>query len=88
MRGYRVLKKSGKMDRIASLKEALTEQSLGLTVKHFSSCLMGANGYLISEIVVRQYLLLRIGGLNLNQTLLFSLGKRSCKVIYPLPKEW
>ena len=76
------------MDRIASLKEALTEQNLGLTDKHFSSYVMGANGYLISEIVVRQYLLLRIGGLNLNQALLFSLGKRSGKVIYPLPKEW
>jgi len=88
MRGYRVLKQSGKIDRIASLKEALTEQSLGLTVKHFSSYLMGVNGYLIGEIVVRQYLLLRIGGLNLNQALLFSLGKRSGKVIYPLPKEW
>ena len=88
IRGYRVLKQSGKIDRIASLKEALTEQSLGLTVKHFSSYLMGVNGYLIGEIIVRQYLLLRIGGLNLNQALLFSLGKRSGTVIYPLPKEW
>jgi len=88
MRGYRVLKQSGKIDRIAFLKEALTEQSLGLTDKHFSSYLMGMNGYLIGEIVVRQYLLFRIGGLNLNKALLSSLGEKKGKVIFPLPKAW
>ena len=88
MRGYRAIKQSGRTGIISKVKEALTEQSLGLTVKHFSSYLMGVNGYLVGEIVVRQYLLLRIGGFNLNQALLFALGKRGGKVIYPLPKEW
>jgi len=87
MRGYYALKKSSKIDLISSVKEALSEQDLKLSKKYFSSYLMGAS-YPFGEIVVRQYLLLRIGGLNLNQALLFSLGKRNGKVIYPLPKEW
>jgi polysaccharide biosynthesis PFTS motif protein len=87
MRGYRLLKESNRLNQISKTREVLTEQRLNLTSKDFSPYLMGA-GHSSSEIILRQYLLLRIGGLNLNQALLFSLGKRSGKVIYPLPKEW
>lgn len=87
MRGYRLLKQSGQMDLIARLKQSLSEQQLNLTNKNFTVFLMGA-GYLYGEIVVRQYLLIRIGGLTLNQALLYAAGKRGAKVIYPLPKVW
>ena len=87
MRGYRQLKQSGRIDLIARVKEALTEQEFGLSAKDFSPYMMGA-GCSYGEIVVRQYLLIRIGGLNLNQALLHSLGKNGGKVIFPLPKEW
>ena len=87
MRGYRLLKKSNRLNQISKTREVLTEQRLNLTSKDFSPYLMGA-GHSSSEIILRQYLLVRFGGLNLNQALLFSLGKRSGKVIYPLPKEW
>lgn len=87
MRGYRVLKQSGQIDLIAKVKEALTEQEFSLSAKDFSACLMGA-GCSYGEIVVRQYLLIRIGGLGLNQALLHALGKNGGKVIFPLPKEW
>ena len=87
MRGYRLLKQLNQIDLISRVKLALTEHQLNLTDKNFSPFLMGA-GCAYGEIVVRQYLLLRIGGLNLNQALLFSLGKENGKVIYPLPKEW
>jgi len=87
MRGYRVLKQSGRIDLIAQVKEALTEQEFDLSAKDFSPCMMGA-GCSYGEIVVRQYLLIRIGGLNLNQALLHALGKSDGKVIFPLPKEW
>ncbi len=87
MRGYRLLKQSGRIDLIAKVKEALTEQEFSLSAKDFSPCIMGA-GCSYGEIVVRQYLLIRIGGLNLNQALLHALGKSDGKVIFPLPKEW
>lgn len=87
IRGYRLLKQSGRIDLIAKVKEALTEQEFDLSAKDFSPYMMGA-GCSYGEIVVRQYLLIRIGGLNLNQALLHALGKSDGKVIFPLPKEW
>ena len=87
MRGYRVLKKSDQMDRISKVKQALTEEKLKLTYKSFSAFFLGS-GYFRGEIIVRQYLLNRIGGLGLNQALLLASAKRKGKVIYPLPKEW
>lgn len=75
------------MDRIALVKQALTEQPLGLTKKHFSSVVMG-RGAASGEIVVRQYLLIRVGGINLNHTLLLALGKDKGRVAFPLPKVW
>lgn len=82
-----MLKQSGHLDRIALAKQALTEQPLGLTRKHFSSIVMG-RGAASGEIVVRQYLLIRVGGINLNHALLLALGKDKGRVAFPLPKEW
>jgi polysaccharide biosynthesis PFTS motif protein len=87
MRGYQKLKHIGQLDRISLVKQALTEQTLNLTNKNFSSYVMGA-GLLSGEIIVRQYLLVRVGGINLNCALLLALGKEHGQVIYPLPKEW
>lgn len=87
MRGYRMLKQSGHLDRIAGVKQALTEHPLGLAIQHFSTVVMGS-GAVSGEIVVRQYLLLRIGGINLNCALLLALGKTGGSVVFPLPKEW
>jgi polysaccharide biosynthesis PFTS motif protein len=88
MRGYRLLKQSGRITLISQVREALSENSLGLTKMHFSPYLVGENGCLVGEIVVRQYLLVRVGGYGLNQALLFAFGKPGGKVIYPLPKAW
>ncbi len=87
IRGYRALKKNNQLDRISLLKQALTEQQLSVPKEHFSLYLMGA-GYSAAEVVLRQYLLIRIAGLNLNKALLYALGKSDGKVIFPLPKEW
>lgn len=81
------MKQSGHLDRISLVKQALTEQPLGLTKKHFSSVVMGA-GAASGEIAVRQYLLVRIGSANLNQALLLALGKDKGRVVFPLPKVW
>lgn len=87
MRGYRALKQSGHVDRIAVVKQALTEYSLNLPKGYFSSVVMGA-GAISGEIVVRQYLLIRVGGINLNRALLLALGKDHGRVVFPLPREW
>ncbi len=87
MRSYRVLKKSGHLDRISQVKQVLTESPLNLPRKHFSSVVMGC-GAASGEIVVRQYLLIRVGGLDLNRALLLALGSDQGKVIFPLPREW
>lgn len=87
MRGYRALRHNGGIDRIAQVKQALTEHHLNLTRREFSPLLMG-RGIEFGETVVRQYLLVRCGGLNLNQALLSALGKKDGVVVFYLPKEW
>ena len=87
MRGYRKLKQANQLSRISLVKQSLTERPLNLTNNHFSSYVMGA-GLLSGEIIVRQYLLARLGGNSLNRALLLAIGKEHGRVIYPLPKEW
>jgi len=87
MRGYRLLKQSGHLDRVAAVKQALTEHPLGFTKEHFSPVVMGC-GASSGEIIVRQYLLVRVGGLDLNRALLIALGTKGGRVVFPLPKEW
>jgi polysaccharide biosynthesis PFTS motif protein len=45
-------------------------------------------GIASSELIVRQYLLVRLGGINLNRALLLAAGKKNTKVVFPLPPEW
>jgi polysaccharide biosynthesis PFTS motif protein len=75
------------MGVIAAVKQELTTHSLNLHERHFSSTVMGA-GKMSGELVVRQYLLVRVGGTNLNQALLMSAGKPNVKVVYAMPSEW
>ncbi len=87
MHGYRALKKAGRLDVIAEVKHALTVTPLGLAPGHLSPLLFG--GALESgELAVRQYLLLRIGGLDLNGALLIALAMPEKGVVFPLPKPW
>lgn len=87
MRGYRALKQSGHLDRIALVNQALTERKLGIQTRYFSKFILGA-GVASGEIAVRQYLLIRIAGLNLNGALLLASGQEGGSVIFPLPGEW
>ena len=82
-----MLKQSGHLDRISVVKQALTEHLLDLTRSHFSAFLMG-EGAAFGEVIVRQYLLLRVGGLNLNCALLLALSHERGCVVFPLPNEW
>ena len=87
MRGYQSLRKSGSIHRIAMVKQALTEHALSRVSRNLSGTIMG-QGDGFGEAVIRQYLLVRIGGLNLNKALLVALGKKNGRVVFYLPKAW
>ncbi len=85
MREYLVQKQSGHIDRIAKAKQALSSTQLGLTNEHFSPFVMGVA---VGEIAVRQYLLIRLGGINLNCALLRASTDKRGSIVLPLPKQW
>lgn len=87
MRGYHNLKSIGHIGSINSLKQELTKSKLNLRERDFSKNILGA-GLPYAELVVRQYLLVHIGGINLNKALLLSAGKPQAKVVYAMPSEW
>lgn len=87
MRGYRNLKKSEMFDAISTIKRELTTCNLSIDERFFSARFFGA-GLPFAELIIRQYLLVRIGGLNLNRALLFAAGKSGGKVIFPMPSQW
>lgn len=86
MRGYRSLKRSGSLRRVAALKEALTATPV-FSAKGNAEILIGLNGD-ASEIAVRQFLLVRLVGTGLGAELLSSVGKHNAPVAYPLPSAW
>lgn len=87
MRGYRCLRETGRLGRIADIKQAMTTRMLDISETQISPYIMGASAP-VGEIVVRQYLLVRIGGANLNRALLSAAGKNGARVIYAMPSEW
>ncbi|MFZ5981193.1 MAG: polysaccharide biosynthesis PFTS motif protein, partial [Candidatus Zixiibacteriota bacterium] len=87
MRGYRYLKQSNKLEKIAEIKEELTVTVLERCGESASKLIFGA-GREVSELITRQYLLLRLADLNLNRALLCAIGKRNAFVDFPMPREW
>ena len=87
LRGYRFLKTLNQLGRIAAVSQMLTNTKLSQCESLVSKLIFGA-GLKDAERIIRQYLLLRLGGLNLNKALLYASGKSHTKVVYPLPIEW
>lgn len=87
MRAYLNLRRMKAVDIIQSIKHDLTEHHLNLSSMHFSPTIMGEEAAL-GETIVRQYLLTRVGGLELNRALLSAIGKKNGCVVFYLPKEW
>jgi polysaccharide biosynthesis PFTS motif protein len=87
MRGYRVLRDTSKLSQIAAVKQAITEHSLNLPLSSFSALIMG-KGIVAGELVIRQNLLIRLGGNSLNSALLLAVGKKDEYITLPIPKEW
>lgn len=87
MRGHRLLKKSGNLGLIATIQSELTERALGIGAKELAPSVFGA-AIDVAELVVRQYLLLRLGGGRLSCVLLSTLAHPGAKIVYPMPSEW
>jgi len=87
MRGYRFLKKTGQLGLLVAVKDELANARFSKIERKASKLFFGA-GIERAELMVRQYLLIRIGGLGLNEALLYSLGAKGSPVVYPMPRLW
>lgn len=85
LRGHTVLRKSHSLSRVPETKASLS--ATPCASGPWSKLLLGAAADR-GELVVRQYLLARIGGLNLNKALLYACAKAGGSVSYPLPPAW
>lgn len=87
LRGYRYLINNKSLDKISKVNSALADLEFNIAQPFFSKLLMGI-GAQSGKVVVKQYLLTRLLGIKLNQTLLCYFGKTNSVVIYPLPRFW
>ena len=87
MRGYRSLKAAGKLDRIKFIKEELASTPLFKLQKKSSELIFGA-GLNQTDLIIRQYLLIRVADLKFNKSLLYAIGRPEKKLGYALPPEW
>lgn len=87
LRGYRYLRDSNQLDRIASVKSSLTDVRIMASEGRVSKLIFGAAED-DAERVIRQYLLRRLAGSGLTNALLHALGRPGAQVVHPLPWEW
>lgn len=87
MRGYRLLKETERIGLIADVKNELTNARFDKIDQNTSEFFLGA-GNEKAELIVRQYLLTRIGGYGLNRALLYTLGAKGSSVVCPMPRVW
>lgn len=81
------MRTSGRLATIAAVKQDLTEKALLANTACLSPTIFGA-ALQSAELALRQYLLVHLGGLNLNSALLISVSAPQRKVAFPLPHEW
>jgi polysaccharide biosynthesis PFTS motif protein len=87
MRGYRMLKASSRLGVIGDVKNALTEAPIGGCAGKFSPALLGAAAG-SADVALRQYLLIQLGGVNLNRALLIAAADPRKCIGYPMPFDW
>lgn len=87
MRGYRFLKASGDINKISNVKLILTNTKIYQCKSGISKIIFGT-ATKDAELIIRQYLLIRVGELNLNEVLLRISGKNGSKVVHPMPENW
>lgn len=85
MRGYRSLKVESRLGWVRRIKRELADTTVsvgGVTAKH-QFWGIGAEH---ARLIVKQYLLTRIGGVGLNRAVLSSIGEKSRPISFPLPQ--
>ena len=87
MRGYQYLKTTNQLGKIKIVKEFITNTRLSQCDRRMSEFIFGA-GLKDAELIIRQYLLTRVGRMSFNQALLYALGRHNADVVHPLPSEW
>lgn len=87
MRGHRLLKVTGQLDAVARVKEALKTRRLDADLMSVSPLIFGA-AMPEAELVVRQYLVVRRGDIELGERLLRSLLKSQNSLTFGLPRQW
>jgi polysaccharide biosynthesis PFTS motif protein len=84
MRGYRLLKHNNRLHLINKIQRSFTEHKLNIDI--FNPIIIGSVDN--PEIVLRQYLLLRIGYTNFCSALMYAEATRSKSINFPMPKQW
>lgn len=87
MRGYRKLRKGNRLQQVNNLQRELALFNLEIDSKKFSATIMGA-GRNSPEIILRQYLLVRVGYTNFTSSLLYASANKNGRILFPLPKKW
>ena len=86
IKSYLKLAKDKKLSLIRNIRKEISNTKVS---GEFHNILSGIDNSKIKdkEVILRQYLLLKVARMSLNSAILFSIITDS-KIIYPLPKEW
>jgi polysaccharide biosynthesis PFTS motif protein len=88
MRGYRRLRGTNQLGKMAAVRDAFTNTRFGLGRRGVSTLIFGA-GSRKAELAVCQYLLTRAAdAIALNKSLLYTVGNPDSGVVHHLPPEW
>ena len=87
MRGYRALRATSRLGVIGDVKNDLTEAPIPACTGKFSAAVLGAAAE-SAELALRQYLLIQLGGVNLNRALLMAAAEPRKSMGYPMPGDW
>lgn len=85
IRGYRTLKTNKQLGWIRKIKRDFADAEFGNVDPAASIHFFGA-GTENAALIIRQYVLTRLGGVGLNKALLYSIASANRPVSYPLPK--
>ena len=86
IKSYLKLAKDKRLSLIRNIRKEISNTKVS---GEFNTILKGIDNSKIEdkEVILRQFLLLKVARISLNSAILFSLITGS-KIIYPLPKEW
>ncbi|MEI6639290.1 MAG: hypothetical protein WCL46_06205, partial [Chlorobium sp.] len=87
IRGYRLLTDKHEIGLFRKIRFSLSDTVFSGMSFSISRYIFGS-AYSQAEILIRQYVLTRQAQFDLNNALLYSLGKNNAAVIFPLPNEW